>query len=236
MKTASPERIVKYHEYLRLATQYRKGGKPLFGTMKEDENTTWGKADLRVYPKGGGDFPDTVLKITGGYSHSNGGYVEDVEQPQEIFILVDKIAFIKSFKKSTDELIDTIKHEIRHWYQFNQQVGLPKVKVLNRKTDVLGQYLEPVKGYQSARNPHHMRDIEFKTNVHTYAFYLKRWLNRNVERKKWKIKFIRMMSGIPLWTGDEEIGQMLDNIEDMRKKDRPRWKQFVKELYREIFT
>lgn len=235
-KTKRAHEIVKYHEYARLATQYRKDGKPFFGTMKEDENTTWGKASMRVHPKQDTEFPDIVLKVTQGYTASNDGYVEDVEQPQEVFILVDQIQFIKSFKKCTAELVDTIKHEVRHWLQINQSIGLPKRRVLNKKIDVMGHHLAPYKGYRAAREPHHRRDIEFKTNIHTYAFRLKTWMNRNIPHNEWKQAFLRMVTDNTYYTGNSEIDHLLDNIEDMKKRDKERWKLFVKELYREILA
>ena len=234
-KTKSDTDIVKYNEYYRLAKRYRNEGKSLFGVMKYEEDTTWGYSDVRIFSKNG-LLPDVVLKITDGYSSPNGGYVEDVEEPQEIFILVNKSDFIKTFRKSTEELIDTVKHEIRHWHQFTDIIGLPKTKILNKKVDVLGKALKPNLFGYVPKEQHHMRDIEFKTNLHTYSFYIKRFLNRNLPKSKWKEEFNDIVSGRILNTGtDEMLSNIVDNLEHMIKKDRPRWRQFVKELYKLIF-
>lgn len=234
-KTKSDTDIVKYNEYYRLAKQYRDEGKLLFGVMKYEEDTTWGYSNVRIFSKNR-LLPDVVLKITDGYQSSNGGYVEDVEEPQEIFILVNKSDFIKTFRKSTEELIDTVKHEIRHWHQFTDIIGLPKTKILNKKVDVLGKSLKPNFFGYVPKEQHHMRDIEFKTNLHTYSFYIKRFLNKNLPKSEWKKEFQDMVSGKPLYTGGNETMEMiLDNLEHMMKKDQPRWRQFVKELYKLIF-
>lgn len=228
----SDESILKFHEYYRLAKQYRNEGLLLFGVMKENEITDWGEATMRIYSKNK-LLPDVILKVKEGGSHvSNDGYVEDTKNPQEIFIMVDEFNFTHSFKKSTEELTDTIKHELRHWKQFTDVIGLPKTKVLNRKTDVLG--FRDVHGY-AAREPHYMRDIEFKPNLHSYAFHIKRYLNRNLPETQWKKEFKDMMLGVPVYTGNANVDHILDNIKNMKKKDTVRWKQFVKELYKLIF-
>jgi hypothetical protein len=180
-------------------------------------------------------MPDVILKVTDGYSDSNGGYVNDVDKPNEIFILVNKSDFINNFKKSTDELIDTIKHEIRHWVQFNTFNGLPKEKILNRKTDVLGYSMEKGK-HIKYRQPHHLQDLEFKTNVHSYAFLIRRFLNKNFPRSQWESKFKDMFSGTPIYTGDDVLDNKLDNIDHMRKNDNLRWRQFNKEIHELIFN
>ena len=80
-----------------------------------------------------------------------------------------------------------------------------------------------------------MRDIEFKTNLHTYAFYIKRYLNRNVPKPEWKKEFQDVISGHTLYAGSAMMNSIVDNLEDMMKKDKPRWHQFTKELYKLIF-
>jgi len=108
--------IVKYHESYRLATQYRNEGKPLFGVIRDDEPTDWGEASLRIYSKND-VLPDALLFMTNNYHMSNDGYMESIEDPQKIVILVSRDNFVEQFKQSTEELISTVKHEIRHWYQ-----------------------------------------------------------------------------------------------------------------------
>jgi hypothetical protein len=230
----SDTEIVKYNQYYRLAKQYRTEGKPLFGVMKDDEISEWGESSLRIYSKND-MLPDVLLFITNGYHRSNDGYMDSVEDPQQVFLLVNKDDFIKSFEKSTDELIDTVKHEVRHWYQATDVVGLPKTKILNKNVDVLGHALNPNFFGYVTQEKHHMRDIEFKTNLHTYEFHIKRYLNRNVPKPEWKKEFYDIVSGRTLYAGSAMMNTIVDNLEDMMKKDLPRWRQFVKELYKLIF-
>ena len=151
----SDEDIVKYNQYYRLTKQYRTEGKPLFGVMKDDEMSEWGESSLRIYSKNN-LLPDVLLFITNGYHRANDGYMDSVEDPQQIFILVNKDDFIKKFEKSTEELIDTVKHEVRHWHQSTDVVGLPKTKILNKNVDVMGHALNPnAFGYVTQRKTSH---------------------------------------------------------------------------------
>lgn len=235
----SDEQIVKYNEYYRLAKQYREEGKPLFKTMEDNTKTHWGKSSLKIYPKIDMEepiLPDVILKISDGYPDSTFGYYDikddvDEEPPQEIFILIDTQHFMDSFQKSTEELTDTLKHEIRHWLQFTKQIGLPKTKISSKHSDILGTHFK----FSKVRDPHYMRDAEFKTNVHSYAFYIKKFLNNNFSKKDWKKQFNKMVTGNTTYTDSNLLFIIVNNIENMMKKDRPRWSQFVKELYKIIF-
>jgi hypothetical protein len=81
-----------------------------------------------------------------------------------------------------------------------------------------------------------MRDVEFKTNLHSYAFKIKNALNKTYPKKECK-KIFRdiIISGKGIPGKDDVVNNVLYNLDDMRKKDFPRWKQFIKELYKEIF-
>jgi hypothetical protein len=235
VKTKTDPNIVKYNEYYRLAKQYKDEGNQIFSIKKNIVDTKWGNSDIRVFSKDK-SLPDVVLKIADGYVSSNDGYVKDIENPKEIFILVNKQHFIKSFKQSTEELIDTVKHEIRHWHQLTDVIGLPKTKILNKKVDILGKALKPNFFGYVPQEQHHLRDIEFKTNVHTYAFYLKRYMNKWYAKSDWKSAFKRLVSGN--WgstTSDDMMNNIINNLEHMMTKDQPRWRQFIKELYKLIF-
>ena len=225
-------RIVKYQEYVRLATQYRQESAAFFKTKKERNKTQWGNADFRIIPKNTTEFPDTILKISDGYLSSRDGYVNEFEQPKEIFILADKQFFIEEFESSFDELTETIKHEIRHWIQLNQIVGLPKEKVLHQdpNTDIAGHRYNSM-GDFVRRIPHHNRDIEFKPNLYTYAFYIKRWINKNAAKPDWKQTFIKLVSGKLPHIYDDMIQLISRNLKELMNFDKVRWKQFVKELY-----
>lgn len=228
-KTKKRSAIVTAHDDLRAAIQYRNEGKALFGIIGDNRQTAWGKADGLISLKSPKDFPKTVLKITDGYSFATSGYVEEVE-PNEIYILVDRQEFINQFKGSTAELIDTIKHEVRHWKQLNQGRGLPKTKVLNRNSNILGYRHDPK--YKATKEPHYMRDIEFKTNLHTYAFYIEKYLNKTQSRSNWKTTFKALVTGA---SSPEDLDPIPNNLGQMKIRDPLRWKFFIKELYKLIF-
>jgi len=231
-KTKSNHSIIKYNEYYRLATQYKKEGRLLFKIESYKVDTAWGLSDFRILSKQR-EFPDIVVRITNGFNSSNTGYVKVEENPTELYIIIDTYSFIHSFKKSTDELIDTVKHELRHLVQMISKTGLPKEKVLNRTTDLLGY-----NSSSSGRTAHHMRDIEFKTNLHTYAFHIKRYLNKNFPKNKWETAFKELISNNysnNAFYRDERLNEILENIDDMKKKEPVRWRQFIKELYKLIF-
>jgi len=242
-KTKSDQSIVKYNMYYRLAKQYREAGKHLFKVTKDNSKTYWGKADYKLTSKDE-SMPNVIVKMYDGNTTDVQGYVDDTDMTniKNIYIVVFKSKFINTFNKATEELTDTIKHEVRHWVQFKTQTGLPKEKILNRDTDVLGNYLHDISPkdmpglkYKAGREQHHMRDIEFKTNVHTYAFYIKQYLNKNVEKNMWARRFKSIVNGVPAYTGLERMDFIIDNLGSMKKKDDTRWKQFVKELYKLIF-
>ena len=231
-KTKSNESIMKYHEYYKLASQYKTEGRKLFTINSYKIDTTWGTSNFKISSKQG-EFPDIILRLTNGYTYSNDGYVNVEENPLNLYILVDMYAFIHSFKKSTNELIDTVKHELRHVVQLISKTGLPKDKVLNRKTDLSGY------GANLKRSEHHLRDIEFKTNLHTYAFHIKNYLNKNYPRNQWSAAFKNLISGSYQSTSinykSDKLNGILNNIDNMKRKDPVRWRQFIKELYNIIF-
>ena len=200
---------------------------------KKHKGTQWGDTSLIIHTLSG-DLPEIYLKITNAYNTSNNGYVDnsDIKNPK-VFILINKEHFYKNFKLSIDELYDTLKHEIRHYLQFtgdeNTVIGLPKKNIKDKNADIYGRS----NGYTK---PHYMQDIEFKTNVHTYAHYLKSYLNKNYSKKEWFNTFKKwVVDGLNNYTNDNKIDFYIININHLKRKDKPRWKQFVIELYKEIF-
>lgn len=251
LKTASDERVVKYTEYYKLATQYRTEGLPLFKVIKTDIYTkSWGKATMIISSRNN-VLPPVIVKLSDGFDQSFAGMVS---KPPEslVYILADRQHFINVFKKSTSELVMTVIHEIKHYYQFTNYhfpnypfdrtkdnrglpkntVGLPKYKVRDKKTNLFGTF--DYHG-EKRRTVHHMRDIEFKPNVHTYGHYIKNFLNQKVARSGWWTVFKDIMIGNPV-SDDDNIKFFIKSLLDMRLKDVNKWKQFVKELYKEIFS
>jgi len=229
------DRIVKYEEYFRLAKQYQDEGKRLFTVKKTVTNRAlFGKTTLAIHSKNK-KLPRVHLKMTDGYDNSNSGQVSEPPNP-EVFVMTDKYHFVKAFKKSLGEFTDTLKHEIRHYFQFTTRkggfVGLPKRNVLDKRTDAFGT--ANIHGYP-AQQPHELTDIEFKPNVHTYAYYIKKYLNRNQAKDKWVPVFKKIATGIPIETRDRDVLYLIDKLRNMRNKDVEKWRQFVKELYKEVF-
>lgn len=234
IKTKSDKKIVRQNMEYNLATLYRAEGKKHFVVDRHPEDTKWGEANIRIISKEDG-FPDTILYISTVRTVSDDGYVDDVEEPQQIYILVDSPQFLKNFEESIKHLTDTIKHETRHWIQLTHDIGLPKEKILNRKTDVFGHALKPTLKNYYTQQQHHMRDIEFKPNVHTYAFRIKEYLNKTFPKHQWKNEFKQLITYKRPDSHDESITLIMTALKHMYNKDKLRWRQFVKELYSLIF-
>ena len=52
----------------------------------------------------------------------------------------------------------------------------------------------------------------------------------------WQRRFKSIANGIVVYTGDKSIDMIIDNLNNMKKRDIPRWKQFVKEIYKLVFN
>ena len=163
------------------------------------------------------------------------GYVEK-DDPKNIFIMADAYHFVKAFKKSVDYLREVVKHETRHSIQIKAEwdgkmKGLPKVGVRDPERDPYGVR----KGGEGSRSAHVTRDIEFKPNVHTYAYHLKRYLSRNYPKSRWAEGLTTLLSFRGVFGRDDkaiEIAQMLD---ELRTTNPEKWRLFMKELYKEVF-
>ena len=165
---------------------------------------------------------------------SNTGEVS--EKDDNVYIVTSKKHFVRDFGRSLAELTDTVKHEMRHKLQDQRSehglmIGLPKTKVLDKKRGIHG--IEGQFGFHTLQKPHHLRDIEFKTNVHTYAFYIKRHLDTVPEEERIN-EFKRILLGNNP-TGDKALDGILSNIGNMLSEDPTRGRLFIKELYKLIF-
>lgn len=241
IKTASREHIVKYAEYLKLAKEYRIAGKQVFTTVPSDDLTPWGKANFRISARDE-SMPHIILKIGGGYNQSHDADVSDDDEGHaEIRLLVDTQHFVKSFKKSIIDTTETLKHELAHVLQLsdpegskiNKFWGMPKDKVMSKKADIYGN--RDIHGY-STRYSHGMRDIEFKPNLMTYPHYIKNYLNRNHPAYEWVETFKDIIMGRKTHTANEVINNYSEQLGEMLRIDKTRWKQFVKELSVLVFN
>jgi hypothetical protein len=233
--------IIKYNEYYRLTALYKKETEGMFSIKKEGVETKWGISSMTVVCNDG-VLPNTVIVMGVGYNKNVDGEAphehdnvdgEDILVINHIRILIDSQKFKNNFKESITDLDDLVKHELRHWMQFKDVIGLSKVGLLNKQDGIFGG-LQNVHGYET-RDNHYMRDIEFKPNVHTYAYNIKKSLNKNSSRSDWERDFKNIVTG----KGLDRFGDIRDyinNLKNMKKKDLMRWKQFVKEVYSLIFN
>lgn len=235
VKTASPEDIVKYNEYYRLALKYRNNTKSFFEIRKSHGvNSQWGEMNFIINPKNE-KFPNILLKISkSGYSESVDAYVEK-DDPKTMLVLVETYNFINAFKTQTNYLKEVLKHEVRHSIQMYSKwqggmVGLPKQNVKDLSRDVFGFNISG----RGSRLPHEYRDIEFKPNVHTYAYHIKKYLNKWYPRNKWAEGFKDLLMGKSLHSFDRKIREIVYMFNGLRESDYDRWKLYVKELYKEI--
>jgi hypothetical protein len=237
-KTKSDQNIVKYNEYYKLAKQYREVGKQHFKVEPTNTLVNWGKANYRIHSLNE-ILPDVILKIGGGYSMSHDAYVDEEKKYAEVVLYVDTYHFVKSFKKSTADMMATLKHEILHCVQMTEpdsgvigkMRGMPKDKVMSKTHDVYGR--KSPGAIQTKSHP--VRDIEFKPNLITYTHYIKNYLNRNFSITEWKDAFRKIIMGYEVNTANEVINNYSFGLGYMRKADNERWKQFVKELYIMVF-
>jgi hypothetical protein len=180
-----------------------------------------------------------VLKVEDGGEYSVLGYTYPTDV-KKIFVLIDAKHFLYDYERSTREVVDTLKHEIRHWYhhmQFpNIKVGLPSLKIRNKKGNVFS-----LLGLDKSDTPHHLVDAEFKPNVHTYAYYIEEYLNKYVSKSNWKKVFRNIITGKHIMKHSKApnetpmINYIVSTLGDMMNVDRLRWKQMVKEIYILIF-
>lgn len=237
-KSKSRDVVVSQYENYNLAKKYRDVGKSLFKVeKKKTKRNFFGDASLIIHTKDG-DLPEIHLKISDAYTLSNAGYVNlDDDNDPKVFILVDKDHFYDDFKKSIYDTTETLKHEVRHYLQYtgdeNTIIGLSKKKAKSKDGDLHG--IVNIRGY-NAREKHHMRDIEFKPNVHTYAHYIKQHFNRTIPKSFWLRRFKNLIGKTPVFSGDEIVDTLIDNMGDMREKNESKWRQFVMEVYKEIFV
>jgi hypothetical protein len=95
---------------------------------------------------------------------------------------------------------------------------------------------------------HPFRDVEFKTNLYNYKEDIEEFLNNNVSKNKWKDGF---QDVIKYSAGTMDYGTFRkkypfsstftytiakNHLEKLYKYDRPKFNQFVKELYNLIFN
>lgn len=215
--------------FLPLTKKYWNDNAPFFSIKRSNKGTSWGGAQYEITSKSGLYSP-VYLCVTHSDDDATSGYIHN--DGEAIYIKADEKHFTENFKTSVDELRETIKHELRHYVQIKQKVGFPRRKLMSKTYNIHGFTDDP--RYKRTRQPHHLRDIEFKTNLHSYAYYIKRSLQQSLDKGRWADQFRKIITG--QYDGDDRIKNFSDNLIDMAKRDPTRWKQFVLELWKLVFS
>lgn len=108
------------------------------------------------------------------------------------------------------------------------------------------KFKEPSDRWNRVLHPY--RDVEFKTNLYNYKEDIEEFLNKSLPKEKWKEGFndlIRYAAGIYNYGGFRqkypfnyswEYSVAKRHLEELFKHDRPKFNEFVKELYKLIFN
>ena len=135
--------------------------------------------------------------------------------------------------------------------------GGPKKSLKHQyNPDVRGSNFSGISGsttkFKDPKDPHGrvihpFRDVEFKTNLYNYKEDLEQFLNNNVSKNKWKEGFndvIRRAAGVMDYSSFHKkypfsstfpYTVLANHFKELYKHDRPKFNQFVKELYKLIF-
>lgn len=195
-----------------------------------------------------------LITIIGGNGEFSGQY----QVPNIISVVFyEKIPThsLSEIQDLANRISETVYHEVGHLYQHSQYInwdyvtpikytGLPKTNILNRSVDVFGKS-------EKGTREHYLRDIEFKTNLHSWAHEITNifhridkndrkdvfnFLTSNMDEKK----RAQLLRGFYLNYSSYiikliEYARPTISMQRMKTQDYPRWKQMVKELYREVF-
>lgn len=249
-KTKSADEIVTTHKLYRKGKQLFSSGKQYFSLKKINLDSGSHLYDTGLVPKNKempsiGIIIETVdiekKEIRGFYSQiSNSIFME-------IYFSLDEIETDNSLNKLILDIKDTLKHEMRHYYQVNNRsnFGVSKAHILRNKIykDYLGMDKRNVINYKKLIHP--LTPLEFKTNVYTYANDIKKYLNSNFSRNDWKIGFIELLNSENTIgylnhymhrTDIEDVVYVKYNLQEVKKEHPSLYKQYIIEIYKLIFT
>lgn len=94
---------------------------------------------------------------------------------------------------------------------------------------------------------HPFRDVEFKTNLYTYKQEIEKVLNQNASKKDWQQAFRNLLLYTTKKIGYEQFRKLFPynfmweysvakkHLEQLYNKDRPKFNEMVRELYKLIF-
>ncbi len=107
------------------------------------------------------------------------------------------------------------------------------------------KYKEPTDRWGRVIHPH--RSVEFKTNLYNYKEDIEEFLNKNLPRGKWKEGFqdlIKYIAGVYNYNSFRqkyprgyswEYSIAKNHLTELYKHDRPKFNEFIRELYKLIF-
>lgn len=155
------------------------------------------------------------------------------------------------------------RHLLQHVGNINKKLrgdfyGGPKKSLKHQyNPDVRGSdfsgMVGPTTKFKDPNDPygkvfHPFRDVEFKTNLYNYKEDLEQFLNTNVSKNKWKDGFndaIRYAAGVIDYNSFRKkypysstfsYTILVNHFKELYKHDKPKFNQFVKELYKLIFN
>lgn len=175
------------------------------------------------------ELPDCYLQIVELQNPLMTCSANIIVKTKAIEITINKTAIIKNLDEAVSDINESLMHEMRHYVQLSKNIGFAKKKVKTKGYDIFG--LNKNRTHQLT---HQLMDIEFKPNVHTYAYYIKKYLSKYSTKKQWKDEFKNML----LNPSEEKHGVFsyrLERLAAVRSKDPTRWKQYVKEIYQLVF-
>ena len=101
----------------------------------------------------------------------------------------------------------------------------------------------------NSRVPHQNRDVEFKTNLYDYKIAIENLLSKNAPKSKWNTAFKRILEYImgklhsdsfislfPYGYRDFDNTVTKSHLKSLYDQDKPKFNQFVKEIYKLIFS
>lgn len=240
-KTKSADEIVTTHKLYKQGKELLSSGKQHLALKKISSDGDYGLVPKnKKLPTIGisiWETPDKESKVDGSYFgshkwiHVNVGFNwKDTETDTLLNGLISEIR-------------DTLKHELRHYYQFNNHSNFGFTKMdIRRNKMYKGADGKTAGSYEKLIHP--LSPIEFKTNVYTYATHIKNYLNSNFSKRDWKNGFIELMSSkntpeYLVYSMKRDAGKYTLYIRDVlikvKNADPKLYRQYIIEIYKVIF-
>jgi predicted SprT family Zn-dependent metalloprotease len=243
VKQKSPKQIVQLNILHNESKKLIRNGKQYFlSRMKELGFTKYPSLQLKSNFKL--NFPEVRIKNSQGERIGAHGLYNPSQNIIEININIESL--VGDYSLARKFIQDVVEHEFRHYLQFKQKYGRPKRKISAKST---------FPSVAAGGWHHALKDVEFKTNVHTYANSIKNFLNLFFTKNQWLSKFTDIFiknqnqthpisSFISLdayiQKDYEDIFPEIDRVREALSiawsYNRNKWKQYIVEIYKELFS